>query len=224
MATTEAEDPVGCFSQANAMANGDVQRRDVLPCAQYEPYHLSLIDELYGSAALRWRKCGFTAEPAFGDADRWDTGQQAEMTGDAEAARVGEAVAVDQNQFRLSSQLPECLRQQRCLAEGEQAGNVRERHGRLDHVRLGQIEGRIGEHDDGCARLCWPSVGPLDKRNVGGSHQADVPRVAFGDDLRRQLGLERHRFARRQVPTVKVTEDHGLLRACEMSGARFTVL
>ena len=159
------------------------------------------------------------------------------MAGEAEAARVGEAVAIDEEEVRRPLQLLEGAGEDGHLAEGEEAGDVGEGDGLFDEVVLDEAEVGVGEEDDGASarrfgsaqgRLAEGDVGAGDpstslragsaqgrlaEGNVGAGDVAHpfgaVRGVALGDDLRGKAGLDGGRFGGGDAPGVEVTQLHG---------------
>ena len=101
------------------------------------------------------------------------------MTGDAEAARMGEPVAVDEQEVRALLQRRHRRQADRRLAEGEEAGDVRERHRLLDDAFLHEVEVRPAQHDDGrppeLASVRGPREAEVDARPPSGSCRSDPP-------------------------------------------------
>jgi len=83
-------------------------------------------------------------EPAAGAADRRDVEAIAQMRGEAEAARVRNAVGVAEDEVGIRAQLLARREQRRQLAEREQSGHVWK--GRMPDRRCSgdDLEGREG--------------------------------------------------------------------------------
>ena len=84
---------------------------------------------------------GVTDQERLRAADRRQIEEQAEMTGDAAAARMGDPLAVNEQQVRAMLQRPDRLQPDRRLAEGEEAGDVRKGDRSLDDAVPGQFSG-----------------------------------------------------------------------------------
>ena len=221
VASTEAEDPVGGFVEGDAMADGDVDGGDAVAGAEDEADEVGAVAQL-GAASRFGRRDVMTAhEAALGDAYRRDVEEEAEVAGDAEAALVGEAVAVHEEEVRGALQLLEGASEDGDLAEGEEAGDIGEGYGLVDGVLLDEAEVGVGEEDDGAA-----AVGPFDpstklrtgfaqgrlgEGDVGAGDVAHPPRPAFRDDLRGEAGLDGDGLGGGDAPGVEVTESHGVI-------------
>ncbi len=197
------------------MPNGDVDRGDAVTGAEDEADEVWAVGQL--GAASRFRRGLFvlTDEAALGDAYGGDVQEEAEMAGEAEASRVGEAVAVDEEEVRRALQLLEGSGEDWHLAEGEEAWDVGERDGLVDEVVLDEAEVGVGEEDDGATavRRFGSARGRLAEGDVGAGDVAHpfgaVPGFAFGDDLGGEAGLDGRRFGGGDAPGVEVTQSHG---------------
>ncbi|KAG1244473.1 hypothetical protein G6F66_015660 [Rhizopus arrhizus] len=65
----------------------------------------------------------------LGHADAWQVGDHAQVRGDAQPARMADAVAIDEDQVGRVRQQGQRRQQRRQLAEAEQAGDVRHHRG-----------------------------------------------------------------------------------------------
>jgi hypothetical protein len=154
--------------QADAVADRHVHR-----------FHLGLGADARGPAPRRPRpaatsrrggagRCVAADELSLRHAERRQVEQDAEVAGEPEAARVGDAVPVADHQLRAALQPAEGLEQQGHLAEGEQAGHVREEDVALGcrglhHVQRGDIDGDRGGHRPAAADRVG-DVHPGDRR------------------------------------------------------------
>ena len=87
-------------------------------------------------------------QPRLGDADRGQAGDHAEMRGDAEAARVGDALAVDHQQVGLPVQHRQGRERGRDLAERQVARNVGKAGRQGGQRALHQLEALAVEQGD----------------------------------------------------------------------------
>ncbi len=125
-----------------------VDRPDPDAGAQHRAENGVAVGERHPRAFLFARFIVTAAQPRLGDADRRQPGQQAEMAGDAEAPRMGDAVPVDHQQVGRRREPRQRGEPRRRLAERQQAGNVGEARRLLDHPGLDHREIGIGQHDD----------------------------------------------------------------------------
>ena len=78
--------------------------------------------------------------------------QYTHVTGQAEATRVSVTLAVEHEHVRFTVQFPKGCKQGGCLAEGEQAGNVREWYGSAHDALLYDLATQdIPDNDTGDA-------------------------------------------------------------------------
>ncbi len=108
----------------------------------------------------------------------------------AEPARMGNALAVEEDHIGPIPQLPKGLQQGGSLAEGEKARDVRDGgpaavSGLFDHFQGGGIQKDHGGIDP-VITLCAGDVGPCDDPDVPGE-------PVFQDEPFTQLGLYGHR-------------------------------
>ena len=142
------------------------------------------------------------------------------MTGDAEAPRMGETMAVHEENVRSPLQPLKSASQDGHLPEGEETGDVREGERLLDNVLLDEVQIRIGEENDGATsggRLS--AVGTVREGDVGASYIADVLGVPLSHNLRGETGLDGCRLGVGDLPGVEITELHGLIVAPPKRGS-----
>ena len=197
------------------MANGDVDRGDAIAGAEDEADEVGAVGQLGAASDFQRGLFVLTDEAALGDAYGGDVQEEAKVAGEAEAARVGEAVAIDEKEVRRPLQLLEGAGEDWHLAEGEEAGDVGEGDGLVYEVVLDEAEVGVGEEDDGAV-----AVRPFDaapgRLAEGDVCAGDVPHpfeavlgVAFGDDLGGEAGLDGGRPGGGDAPGVEVTQSHG---------------
>ncbi len=133
------------------MPYGDVDRGDAVAGAEDEADEVGAVRQIDAASHFRSRFVVLTDEAALGHAYGGDVQEEAEVAGEAEASRVGEAVAVDEEEVRRPLQLLEGAGEDGHLAEGEEAGDVGEGDGLVDEVVLDEAEVGVGEEDDGAA-------------------------------------------------------------------------
>ena len=215
VAPTDPEDPLGGLLKADAVANGDVDGGDAIAGAEDEADEVGAVPQLGAASGFRRGLFVLTDEAALGHAYGGDVQKEAKVAGEAEASRVGEAVAIDEEEIRRALQLLEGAGEDGHLAEGEEAGDVGEGDGLFDEVVLDEAEVGVGEEDDGAApgRRFGSAQGRLAEGNVGAGDVAHpfeaVTGVALGDDLGGEAGLDGGRFGGGDAPGVEVTELHG---------------
>jgi hypothetical protein len=175
--------------EADAVSDGDVYGGDAVAGAEDEADEVGAVAELGAASRFGRRVVVSTHEAALGDAYRRDVEEEAEVAGDAEAALVGEAVAVHEEEVRGALQLLEGAGEDGDLAEGEEAGDVGEGDGLVDGVLLDEAEVGVGEEDDGAAAL-RRAQGRLAEGDVCAGDVAYVARRALSDDLRGEAGLD----------------------------------
>ncbi len=192
------------------MANGDVDGGTVRAGAEDEADELGTVAEINGRAGARGRDGLFTDQAALGDADGGYVQEEAKVAGDAEAAGVGIAVAVDEEEVRHLAEAAEGAGQDWHLPEGQEAGDVGECDGGLDDLVLDDGEVGIGEEDDGGSSEGGPaSDGPVDEGDVGAGDEAGVGGPAFGDDAGGQADLDGDGLSGGDVPGMEAAQLHG---------------
>ncbi len=191
------------------MADGDEHGGDAVAGAEDEPDSLASVAEIDSGAGLG-RGVGVLAhEAALGDAYRGEVEEEAEVAGDAEAARVGEAVAVDEEEVGGPPQLLEGAGEDGDLAEGEEAGDVGEGDGLLDDVPLDQREVGVGEEGDG-GNCGVASTALTLESDVAASDEPRFAGPALGDDLGRESNLDLLGLGDGDAPGVELAESGGL--------------
>jgi hypothetical protein len=89
-----------------------------------------------------------TAQPALGAAYRWPIDYDADMGGDTHSSRMGDSLAIEDEQIGLNGKLGHRFQNDWALPESEQPGNVGELDRLLRHLELQQREVGIGEGSD----------------------------------------------------------------------------
>lgn len=138
------------------------------------------------------------AHRGLADADARQVGQHTQVAGQAEAARVRQALAVAHQRVRSHRQPVERVQQRWCLAEREQARHVGEpglapHHGTVHHGQRRHVQD--GHHRD--------QVVPVAVRHVQTRRRADL-RWFLDADLRAQALLDRDGVGLRRRPRVQV--------------------
>ncbi len=205
--------------KADAVSNGDVDRGDAIAGAEDEADEVGAVPQPGAASGLRRGLAVAAEEAALGDAYGGHVQQESQVTGDAEASRVGEAVAVDEEEVRRPLQLLEGAGEDGHLAEGEEAGDVGEGDGLVDEVMLDEVKVGVREEDDGATavrpfdsaqdRPFDSAQGRLAEGDVGAGDVAHVLGVTLCDDLRGEAGLDGGRFDGGNAPGVEVTQSHG---------------
>ncbi len=196
--------------QADAMAGADVEGPDVRAAAQdgaddflfvHEGLPLSLFVAEWGGGAPR--------QAGLGDADAGAVRQQADVAGDAKAARVGQSLPVKEQQVGRGLELAERLQDGRPFPEAEQAGHVGEGRRPTRDDFFYQLQPWKGEHDHGGAS---DGVALLEA-NVHAGDKPHFVQPVLDDQRRPQPLLDSHRLRRRHVPGMCVSriKFHGLL-------------
>ena len=86
--------------QADAVAGRHVERLDTGSGAQHRPDDLVIHPQRRPCSTLIGHVTMVTVQPSLGHAHRGNIHQQAEMTGDPQATRMGDALPVAQQQIR----------------------------------------------------------------------------------------------------------------------------
>ena len=186
-AAAEAEGPVGGGFGGDEVAGGDVERGDAGPGAQDKADDLAGV--LQGGAGAGFlRKSGMAAaEAALGDADRGNAEEEAEVAGDAKAAGVRVALAVDQEEVGPRSELFKGQGKSRDLPKGEEAGDVWKGDRGFDDALFNELEDRIREDDgsgagEASAGSTPASTWTVDVGDIRGGDETDVLRATFEHD------------------------------------------
>jgi len=103
------------------MALGDVDWPDAVPGSKHRADMFTLEGERSRRARLDSGLSVLTHQQRLGTADARSVEKQSHVASDAEPPRMGQAVSVDQDQARLSTQSSEGCQQQRALAERKAA-------------------------------------------------------------------------------------------------------
>ena len=153
--------------EGDAVAHGHVHGGHGVAGAENEADERGAVAKLGGVAGGGAGRGVLAGEPALGDADGRQVEEEAEVTGDAEAAGVRVAVAVYEDEVRGVFEALEGKGEQGDFAEGEEAGDIRECDGGLEDMVLDEAEVRVGEEDDGGAGE-GGAAAPFDRLRVSG--------------------------------------------------------
>ena len=119
-------------------------------------------------------------------ADAGQAGGDAEMRGDAEPARMGDAVAVDECEVRRSLEHRQCLEQRGEFAEAEEAGDVRHARGQARNLLVNDLE-RVRIEQDGSRPRGGTSVLEADVEAGDGAQRPGE--IVAEDDALREIAL-----------------------------------
>jgi len=209
VAAAEAEHPLSGLLKANAMPHRDVDRGDTVPGAHHQADKVEAAPELSAGAGLGRRLGVLSHQAGLGDADRGQVQEQTQVTGDAEASRMGEAMAVHEEKVRHSLQLLEGAGQGGYLPEGQEARYVGEGDRLLDDVLLDECQFGIGEnHNSSAGQGRLAAVRPVHEGDVGGGDVANALKSPFSDDLGSEPSLDGCRLGRGYMPGMQVTQAH----------------
>lgn len=125
-----------------------------------------------------------TAQPTFGTSNG-QIDQQANVAGDAQPARVRDAVPIEDQQVRRDSELLESIQHRGRFAEAEQAGHVGEVDGAFGDGVFEDVEVGVVEHHHGCARDAFAVAG------VDAGDGGDGIEGGLADDAWGQFTLQR---------------------------------
>jgi hypothetical protein len=140
------------------------------------------------------------------------------MARDADAARMGDAHAVEEEDVRLGFQLLECLFENRALAKAQETRNIGKGGRALRQHCLHRQEARIGDHDDSRLRLLVLYA------HVDASHKLHRIEIdgAVGHDLRSQSLLKGDGLGGGEVPGMLMVKLHGeALKTTRLQRSRF---
>jgi hypothetical protein len=215
VAAAEAEGPGSGGFEADKVAGGDVEGGDAGTGTEGEADDLVVVDEGDAGAGFGRERAVFAAEAALGDADGGDTGEEADVAGDAEAAGVRVSLAIDEKEVRPAGQALQGEADSGGLPEGEEAGHIGESNGTLGDGLLHDIKAGIGQQNGSRPRHAGPGDAPtptrrVDVSHVGGGNEPHVPRVAFADGAGSEPLLAGGRIGGREVPGVQVQETHAV--------------
>ncbi len=130
------------------------------------------------------------------------------MAGDAQAAGVGNALSVEEEEVGLRLQPAKGLEDGRPFAEAEQAGHVGKGGGQAGDDVFVALQ--IGKAEDGDGRAGHRVT--VFEAHVDAGHVAHLAYVVAAHDGRRQPFLDGDRFGRFHVPVVlQVFVDHHYL-------------
>ena len=157
------------------VAGGDVEGFDAVAGAEDPADVLAIMFELHGGAGAGAGRAMGAAQAGLGAADRGAIEPEAEMGRGAEAARMGEAVAVDEEEIGDALEFAQRAEDDGGLAEGEKAGDVGEGGGKrrargLDEFPAGPAE----DGDDGVAVDGAALVGDVDAGDEHVGFQGEV--------------------------------------------------
>lgn len=212
-AVAETEGPVGRGLKGDEVARRDVQRSDAGAGAEDEADDLAGIGEGETGAGFRGKGGMPAAEAALGDADGGNAGEEAEVAGDTEAAGVGVALAVDEEEIGPWGELFEGQGKGRDFSKGKEAGDVGKGDRAFDDALFDELEGRIGEDDgsgagDTGAGGTPASTWTVDVGDIGCGYETNVPRTACENHIGGETPLEGDCRGRRDVPGVKSAQAH----------------
>ena len=114
----------GCL-ETHAMTDGDIDRLHSGARAHYRPDGLCAIDQRRPRSFHVWRFVMMAGEPGLRGPDGGDIQQHPEMAGEAEAARVRDALAVAEDEIGSDLQPGQGRQHSRQLAESKQSGQHR---------------------------------------------------------------------------------------------------
>lgn len=122
----QAQDQAATLVMRDPVARRDKNRFDALVGSQHGPDAFAAVPESGASAAVVGSLAMIPHQSRLGAPDGGQVQEHTHMAGQAEAAGMGEPVPFQQQQIRARGQPGDGSQQHRCLAEGEQAGHVRE--------------------------------------------------------------------------------------------------
>jgi len=124
------------------------------------------------------------------------------VAGDAQSTRVGNALAVHDNQVWCGWHRLASGDDGRRLAKGKQAGNVGKGYWATSCRSIHDCQARKRVDDDrGTGHVGW-------KCHVDARDQSDVTWVTSANDQCGQRRLNRDSFSRRDVPLVEIAQVH----------------
>jgi len=141
------ENDVHRGGQADPVADGDEQRPHPGPGAQHHADGLAAVLEGGRVALVRPRLRVGAHQPALGGADGGQAGEHAQMTSQAEAPRVGDALGVTDHQIRDRGELLQRCHDRRHFPERQVAGHIRKvdpaaHRDLLEQLAVGKAEQR----------------------------------------------------------------------------------
>jgi hypothetical protein len=181
--------------QRDPVAHGHVHRTDVVPGAQGRADHLPAVAQRHEGATAASRLGVLSHQAALGAAEGGEIEQHAQVACQAEAARMGAAVAVAEEQVGPRTQPGQGLEQRRDLPKRQVAGHVGEarqgpRPGRLHHGQALRLQHHHGGEEHGTAAV----VG-----DVGARHQARLGGLVPGQHARAETLLPGPGLGHREV-------------------------
>ncbi len=194
----------GCL-ETHAMADGDVHRLHAGARAHCRPDGLCAIDERRPRSFDVWRFVMLAGEPGLGRPDGGDIQQHPEMAGEAEAARVRDALGVAEDEIGSDLQPGQGRQRSRQLAECKQSGHIGECRRATGHGCLHQLQAWICEHGHRRARHA-PSCFVA---HVHTCHVPDRRQAVVAFHPLAQFILQHRGLGRRQLPRVFDYRLHG---------------
>ena len=196
---TAGEDPADGVVQVYFVAHGYVNGGDFGACAEDRAQVILAIHKGNLRAPMFVECIVLADENRLAAADGGEVHNKAKMAGDAEPARVGDALSVNHDEVRDGVEGLEGLDQNGDFPEGQESGDVL--HGRdgFDGTDFTDGEGGNVEDHDGAGGEALPvNAGDVDAGNKPGAHGD----VVLPLDLLGQLCLYASCFLGRNVPRV----------------------
>jgi hypothetical protein len=213
----EAEHPVGGLGDADAVAGRHVQWPAAIAGAEDDADEVIVVPQVGARAGGGGGLFVIADESGLGAADGRQVEEEAEVAGETEASRVGEALAIDDEQVGRALQALERPKKGRDLAEGEEAGDVWEGDFGFHDGLLDGVEGGVGEEDDGGSGAGGHAA-PVQEGEVAAGDETDVLRVAVRDDLGGEALLEGNGLGGGLGPGAKGWDSHGDIVASVRAG------
>jgi hypothetical protein len=109
------------------MARRDIDLLHALPGAQDTADPFPVVQEIRTAARFPTGSTRLSNQTRLGTTDRRDIKQDAEVTGEAEAPRVGVALAIDDEEIDRPADLRKGMPEHRHFSKREEPGHVRKR-------------------------------------------------------------------------------------------------
>src|SRR6266700_3674274 len=154
--------------------------------AYYCPDRFIIVNERYPATCFFTEGTMMTCEDGFATADGRQLEPETEVRGDAEATGMGNALSIDHYQVRLLLQASEGTQHAGSFTKREQSWNVEHTHGFLVDMPLLDLEGRVGEENDGSP---GHTVFLIDG-HIHTSYVMYLSQLIFADDTLRELALQ----------------------------------
>jgi len=126
------------------------------------------MNELYLGAPPQGKRAMTSAKDGLGAADGGDVQQQAQVTGDAEATRMGQPLSIHEEEIRDDLHLLQGSQESGRLAEGEEPRDVRHLWSLRVNAHFGDLQFGIREHHGGARH---PALG-VGRRQVNAGDPA----------------------------------------------------